>query len=93
MEQNKTIDHVTTIKITTAEQVDQAALDAIKAAFLKSVNTDDNIEVESAVNPELIGGFVVEFGDRLYDASVKHKLGILKKEFVGNAYTSRVKAR
>jgi F-type H+-transporting ATPase subunit delta len=93
LEQNKKLDHITTIKITTAEKVDAAALEAIKAEFLKSVNTDDNIEVETAIDASLIGGFVVEFGDRMYDASVKHKLAKLKKEFVGNVYTSQVKAR
>jgi len=93
LEQNKTLDHITTIKITTAEKVNDEALEAIKAEFLKSVNTDDNIEVETAIDAELIGGFVVEFGDRLYDASVRHKLASLKKEFVGNVYTSQVKAR
>lgn len=93
LEQNKTIDQVTTIKITTAEKVDDKVLEAIKVEFLKSVNTDNNIEVKTAINPDLIGGFVVEFGDRLYDASVRHKLQNLKKEFVGNVYTSHVKAR
>lgn len=93
LEQNKKLDHITTIKITTAKEVDDAAIEAIRAEFLKSVNTDDNVEVITAVDSNLIGGFVVEFGDRLYDASVKHKLDTLKKEFVGNVYTSQVKAR
>ena len=49
-----------------------------------------DVDIETAVNPELIGGYVVEFGDRLYDASVVSKLAALKKEFSGNLYESKI---
>ena len=69
------------------------ALNAIKAALQSSSNTDQTVEIATEIDPDLIGGFVIEFGDRLYDASVKHKLDLLKKEFVGNLYTSQIMAR
>jgi F-type H+-transporting ATPase subunit delta len=31
------------------------------------------------VDPELIGGFVLEFDDKLYDASISHQLHNMKK--------------
>jgi len=46
--------------------------------------TDSIVNIETAVNPDLIGGFVFEFGDRLYDASVAHRLEVIKKELVNN---------
>lgn len=92
-EQYKEIKHITTLKITTAEKMDAKSLEAIKAEFLKSNQTDDNVEIETAVDPSLIGGFVVEFANKMYDASVKHKLDTLKKEFVGNVYKSQIVAR
>lgn len=92
-EQYKVLKQITSLKITTAKQLSEEALNAIKVEFLASTATDKNIEIETAIDPNLIGGFVVEFGDRLYDASIKHKLGLLKKEFVDNKYTSQVIAR
>jgi F-type H+-transporting ATPase subunit delta len=34
------------------------------------------------VEPELIGGFVAKVDDTLYDASLKHQIEILKKQFL-----------
>lgn len=91
--QYKKLNHITSMKVITAKELSKEALDAIKAQFQLSHETDDTVEIETEVDPTLIGGFVVEFGDRLYDASVKHKLDLLKKEFVGNEYTSQIIAR
>jgi F-type H+-transporting ATPase subunit delta len=42
------------------------------------------------VNPDLIGGFVVEFGDRLYDASIAHQLDGLRKTFIDGSYEKKI---
>ncbi len=84
--QYKKYKHISSVKITTAEQLDGASLAAIKKSLQESVQTDDNIEIATEVNPDLIGGFVLEFGDKLYDASVRHKLDLLSKEFDKNLY-------
>ena len=34
------------------------------------------------IDPNVIGGFVAKIGDRVYDASLKHQLEILKKRFL-----------
>ena len=41
-----------------------------------------NIEMVESVNPDLIGGFVVRFGDQQIDASVARKLSDLRQELV-----------
>jgi F-type H+-transporting ATPase subunit delta len=38
------------------------------------------------VNPELIGGFVLEFDQKRYDASVANKLDVLRNNFTKNFY-------
>jgi len=51
------------------------------------VNSDltlDTVEIDTKVDPAIIGGFVVQLGDKLYDASVAHQLSALKKEFSDN---------
>jgi len=38
------------------------------------------------VNPELIGGFILEFDNQVYDASVSKRLDEMKKQFSENLY-------
>ena len=82
--QYKTLKQISTVKLTTATPVSVDSLEAIKRQLQGSSKTDNNIELETSVNPDIIGGFVIEFNDKLYDASVAHKLGQLKKEFSDN---------
>jgi F-type H+-transporting ATPase subunit delta len=90
--QYKVIKHITTVKLTTAAKLSDEAVKAIHAKLLASTNTDQNVELTTEVDPNIIGGFVIEFGDRLYDASVAHKLEQMKKNFKGNLYISQIMA-
>ena len=83
---------ISSVKIITAKKLSDSVLASIKSKLEKSDNTYKNIEIEVEVQPELIGGFVIEFDDRLYDSSVKHKLDLLKKEFKDNLYKSMITA-
>ena len=72
---------LSTIKITTAAPMEAGSLEAVRAQLLASSATNKNVEIETAVDPTIIGGFVIEFDDKLYNASVAHKLALLRKEF------------
>ena len=80
-EQYRELKGITTVKLTTASPLSEQALNNIKSKLESSSETSNTVEIETAVNPDLIGGFVFEFGDRLYDASVVHRLAEIKKEF------------
>ncbi len=84
--QYKAYNKVSTIKLTTAAPITEQNLDAIKAKLLGSAVTSEKVEIETSVNADLIGGFVLEIGDKLYDSSVAYKLEQLKKEFKDNSY-------
>ncbi len=86
----KKMQGITTVKVTTATPLSISAMDALRQKLVSSSITAKNVEIETAVNPDLIGGYVVEFGDKLYDASVANKLAALKKEFSGNLYESKI---
>ncbi len=81
---------ISSVKIITAKKLSDAALEAIKSKLVGSSNTYKNIEIETEVQEDLLGGFVIEFDDRLYDSSVKHKLEKLRKEFKDNLYKSMI---
>jgi F-type H+-transporting ATPase subunit delta len=40
------------------------------------------VELTFSTDPDIIGGFVAQVGDTLYDASISHQLDLLRKEFV-----------
>lgn len=90
--QYKIIKHITTVKLITAAKLSDQAVEAIHAKLVQSSATDHNVELTTAVDPDIIGGFVIEFGDRLYDASVARKLDQMKKNFQGNLYISQIMA-
>jgi len=88
--QHKKLKHISSVTLTTAAKLSSATVDAIHKKLQDSNVTDNNVELQTLVKPELIGGFVVEFEDKLYDASVAHKLSLLKKEFKDNQYISKI---
>ena len=75
---------ISTIKLTTATPWNDAQIEGIRKKILASDDSRKAVEIISSVDPELIGGFVIEMGDQLYDASVAHQLEQLRKEFSKN---------
>lgn len=81
---------ISSVKLTTATELSEQNLEAIKAKLLSSEITDENLDLETVVDPEIIGGFVLNIGDKLYDASIQHKLEKLRKSFSDNKYVSKL---
>lgn len=81
--------NISKVKITTAVPIDAATLGAIRQKV--EAGTDKKIELETVVEPDLIGGFVLETEDRLYDASVLRDLKDIRKQFTQNIYTPNIK--
>lgn len=87
--QYNVLKNISKVKITTAVSLDAAILGDIKKKV--EAGTDKKIEMETVVDPELIGGFVLESEDRLYDASVLRDLNDIRKQFTQNIYTPNIK--
>lgn len=68
------ISHVT---VTTASKVTDAQMDKIKAIVAKAY-PDHTLEWEFKVNPDLIGGFVVDVDSSRLDASLSNELEQLR---------------
>lgn len=84
--QYKVMQGITTVKVTTATPLTEDVLKDLKSKMLSSGVTNPHLEVEAVVNPDLIGGFVLEFDNKRYDASVANKLVELKSSFSKNLY-------
>jgi len=89
----KKLKHITTVRITTAVPLSESAKKAVEAKLLGSSKTSDHIDLITIVDPDIIGGYVLEFDGNVYDASIKHKLVGLKDEFDDNLYISQIMTR
>jgi F-type H+-transporting ATPase subunit delta len=89
-EQYKRHKGITSVRLRTASELNPAVIGQIREILQASPVTSENVELSVEVDPALIGGLVIELDDRLYDASIRHKLSLLKKEFKDNLYISQV---
>lgn len=44
------------------------------------------LQLNIKINPEIIGGFILEVNDNKFDASIRHDLHFIKQEFIHNLY-------
>jgi F-type H+-transporting ATPase subunit delta len=54
--------------------------------IVKKLSGKEKIELEEKVDADLIGGFILNVGDKQIDASIKSKLKTLKVKFSENPY-------
>ena len=71
--------------VTTTITVD-AKLKGEIEAIVKKLSTKKQVELVEKIDKDLIGGFVLNVGDRQIDASIKNKLKSLKVKFAENPY-------
>ena len=50
-----------------------------------------NIELEVEVDPDLIGGFVLQAGDKLIDASIAYDLKAVARQFENNDFIYKIR--
>lgn len=61
-------------KVTTAKTLDAKELKDLQAVLQTFVKTGNTLKLETKVDPALIGGMVVELGDRYIDLSISSRL-------------------
>lgn len=77
---------ISEVTLTTATKISDEALDKIKSKLLGSDVTAKTLEIDTKVDESIIGGFIVQVGDKLIDASVAHKLRELSKSMTNKEY-------
>lgn len=71
--------HISHATLTSAVPLTDAQVKEIKDKLAKQ--TGDTIDLQVTVDESLIGGFVLKFGDELFDGSVSASLRKLRREF------------
>lgn len=91
--QYKLLKHITTVRISSAVELSKEVLKKIEEKLKAGDLAGEKVEFETQVDPKLIGGIIIEFNDRVYDASVSHRLNRYKKNFGENLYVSMIQSR
>jgi len=78
------------VKLTTAVAVSDELKKSIEAK-VQAANGFGTVELETVTQESLIGGFVLEFNNKLVDASIAHDLREIKKQFSTNIYVQSIR--
>jgi F-type H+-transporting ATPase subunit delta len=71
------------VELTTSIEVDQIQLQKIKVTLEKLLNK--SVVFSNRIDASIIGGFVAKVDDKIYDASVKNQLELMKKQLINGA--------
>jgi F-type H+-transporting ATPase subunit delta len=78
---------ITESVLTTAVKVDEKVKKQITDLISDVFKT--KVELKEIVDPEIVGGFILQIDDNYIDASIKNKLRKIRKELKGSVITSR----
>ena len=90
IQQYKTYKSIYVVHLTTATTVS----DEIKNSIINQIRETSNmqnIELETKVDTDLIGGFTLQAGDKLVDASIAYDLRQIAKQFENNDFIYKVR--
>jgi len=80
------------VELTTAVSLSEDTKNSIKAILQQNVMLlNKTIELNEHVDASLIGGMVVQVDDKLFDASIRHDLQFIKRQFVKNMYVQEIR--
>lgn len=82
--------NISVAEIISAVELDEAMIQEIVSSAKNTLGSDNTFEIDSKVDPDLLGGFILRVGDKQIDSSVRSKLNRLKKEFDKNEYIPKI---
>ena len=69
--------NIVSAKLTTAVKADSKTIKAINDQI---ESEGKNVDIKTEIDPDIIGGYILEIGDTVLDASVRRKISDLRKE-------------
>jgi F-type H+-transporting ATPase subunit delta len=80
------------VHVVSAVPLSKEAQETIKARLIETGLISGTIELSTKVNPEIIGGFQIEFDNKLIDTSISHSLDKMRRELAINLYESKIRS-
>lgn len=74
---------ISEVTVTTATELDAASENKI-VDYIKKTSGYPNVKINKKIDQQILGGFIVDFGGKLFDNSVLYKLNKIKKEITLN---------
>ncbi len=90
IQQYKKHNRITDVKITTATPLD----DEMKSLLNQKIAAqfpDMKIELHTQIEEKLLGGFILEANNNIFDASIARDLYDIKKQFLKNEYVQNIR--
>ncbi|HVS95462.1 MAG TPA: ATP synthase F1 subunit delta [Puia sp.] len=90
VDQYKEYKGIQTVRLTTAVPVSES----VRKAILDKVRSGSQareIELNTEVDEDLIGGFILEIGDRMVDGSVAYELNHIRQQFENNDFIYKIR--
>lgn len=81
---------ISTAVITVADELSEETQKLVKEKLEESGIAFDKVELTIQKDPAIIGGFILEIGSQVYDASISKQLNQLKKNFRKNEFVSKI---
>ncbi len=75
--------HIAAATLTTAVPATEQIMAEVNRVIKENTNAQ-KVDLKTKIDPSLIGGFILRFEDKQYDASIATKLVRMKKEFSKN---------
>jgi F-type H+-transporting ATPase subunit delta len=80
------------IEITTAVEISEELKYNIQRRFQNLPRfLNKTVEIKSKIDPDILGGFIAQSHDLLFDASIKNDLQTIGRQFIENMYVQRIR--
>jgi F-type H+-transporting ATPase subunit delta len=88
--QYNTLKNITPVRITSAVKLDQATIDNMLAGLRKRENIQE-VQLTELVDPSLVGGFTLQYGDKQIDSSIRSSLQKLHNLVADDSYVKKIR--
>jgi F-type H+-transporting ATPase subunit delta len=78
--------HVSVVTITSAVELSKTSIDNILEEFKSKGLIESSVELNTKIDPSIIGGFILQYKDQVYNASIIYKMNTLRAKFSENLY-------
>jgi F-type H+-transporting ATPase subunit delta len=90
IEQYNVIKNITPVKISSAVKLDKSAIDNILAGLIKKEHLGE-VELTEVIDESLVGGFILQYGDKQVDSSVRSSLQKLHNLVADDSYVKKIR--